>query len=65
LNTWGEITVHAIVDTASGGSSGVKLPLNGTLLFQTTYASLAWTKTVQLGNESRRRRAPSSPTTSA
>jgi hypothetical protein len=51
LNTWGEITAHAIVDRASGGSSGVKVRLNGTLLFQATYASLARTKTVQLGND--------------
>jgi hypothetical protein len=29
----------------------VKVRLNGTLLFQATYASLARTKTVQLGND--------------
>jgi hypothetical protein len=38
------------VDTASGGSSRVKVRLNGTLIIQATYASLARTKTVQLGN---------------
>ena len=38
--------------TGRAGSSGVKVRLNGTLIFQTTYASLgARMKTVQLGND--------------
>jgi hypothetical protein len=50
LDTWGEIAVHAVV---AGEASTVEVRLNGTLIFQTTCASLgsARIKTVQLGND--------------
>jgi hypothetical protein len=50
LDTWGEITVHAIV---AGKGSTVEVLLNGTRIFQTTSADLggAGIKNVQLGSE--------------
>jgi Concanavalin A-like lectin/glucanases superfamily len=50
LDTWGEITVHAIV---AGKGSTVEVLLNGTRIFQTTSADLggAGIMYVQLGSE--------------
>ena len=50
LDTWGEITVHAIV---AGKRSTVEVLLNGTRIFQTTSADLggAGIMNVQLGSE--------------
>jgi PKD repeat protein len=50
LNTWGTLALHVITN---GTSSTVEARLNGTLIYQTTSASLgtAGTSTVQIGND--------------
>ena len=51
LDTWGKIELHVITNGAGG--STVEVRLNGTLIYQTTSASLgtAGVSTVQIGND--------------
>ena len=50
LNTWGDVELHVITN---GANSTVEVRLNGTLIYQTTSASLgtAGLQTVQIGND--------------
>ncbi len=50
LNTWGTISVHAVIN---GASSTIEVRVNGNLIYQTSSASLgtAGVSTVQLGND--------------
>jgi hypothetical protein len=52
LNTWGDFELHVI--TAGTGASTVEIRLNGTLVYQTTTASLGTSgvRTMQIGNDS-------------
>ena len=51
LNTWGHFDLHVI--TAGTGASTIEVWLNGTLILQTTTASLgsSGVLTVQIGND--------------
>jgi len=53
LNTWAHVSLHVIAGNGSGIAT-VDLTLDGSVIYQTTTATLPPVRTVQIGNETAR-----------